>query len=659
MKKKIVISGPILSRSGYGEMARFAYRSLKAAEEDCEVYLLPTNWGATGNIFELSEEKKEIDSLIVKTQQLIQQTGGQPNFDISIQVTIPNEWKKLAPINIGYTAGIETNGISPAWLQPSMQMDKIIVISEHAKSSFINTVFADEQGNKYSVTKPVEVCHFPVRDFKETELKLDFKHDFNFLTVCQWSPRKNIEQTIQAFIEEFGQESVGLVLKINTANDSLLDQEATETKLKQLLQKFPNRKCSVYLLHGHMSESEMQSLYKHPKIKAIVSSTHGEGFGVPLFEASHNELPVIATDWSGHLDFLTVKDEEGIEKKLFAKVDYELKPIAQEHTWQGVLEAGTLWAYPLQSHLKSKMREVYKDHGRFKSWSKKLSSHIRKQYTEEKLYDKFYELVSGEKLIKIDTKELPKISIIGSVYDADEFIEGYLEDITSQTIFKEKCELILINANSPGNEEPVIKKYMEKYPNIVYKKLDEDPGIYGVWNTAIKMASGEFITNANMDDRKSIRFLEELGKNLFANKDVDLVYADNLVTNSANETFESNTSEGKLYVTEEFSLEAMLRGNPPHCMPMWRKSLHDKFGYFEEKYRSASDWEFWLRCAFGGSKFYKLNKPLGLYYFNPKGVSTNVENFSWKQKEEKEIFMKYFKLMKENKKKEQDETIVL
>jgi hypothetical protein len=92
---------------------------------------------------------------------------------------------------------------------------------------------------------------------------------------------------------------------------------------------------------------------------------------------------------------------------------------------------------------------------------------------------------------------------------------------------------------------------------------------------------------------------------------------------------------------------------------MWRKSLHDKFGYFEEKYRSASDWEFWLRCAFGGSKFYKLNKPLGLYYFNPKGVSTNVENFSWKQKEEKEIFMKYFKLMKENKKKEQDETIVL
>jgi hypothetical protein len=646
MKKKIVISGPILSRSGYGEMARFAYRSLKAAEEDCEVYLLPTNWGATGNIFELSEEKKEIDSLILKTQQLIQQTKGQPNFDISIQVTIPNEWKKLAPVNIGYTAGIETNGISPAWLQPSMQMDKIIVISEHAKAGFINTVFADERGNRYNVTKPVEVCHFPVRDFKETELKLDFKHDFNFLTVCQWSPRKNVEQTIQAFIEEFGQENVGLVLKINTANDSLLDQESTEIRLKQLLQKFPKRNCSVYLLHGHMSESEMQSLFKHPKIKAIVSSTHGEGFGIPLFEAAYNELPVIATDWSGHLDFLTMKDEDGAEKKMFAKVDYELKPIAQEHVWQGVLEAGTLWAYPLQSHLKSRMREVYKDHNRFKSWSKKLNSHIRKEFTKEKLYDKFYELVSGEKLVRIDTKELPKISIIGSVYDADEFIEGYLEDITSQTIFKEKCELILINANSPGNEEPVIKKYMEKHPNIIYKKLDQDPGIYAVWNMAVKMASGEFLTNANMDDRKAPISIEKHAKALFVAKDSDLVYADSYIVHEPNKKWVEVPRDSQRYNFEQFSAKAMLRGNLPHNNPMWKKSLHEKFGYFNEQYKSASDWEFWLTCVAGGSKFTKINEVLGVYYFNPKGISTNFENFSWKQKEEEEIFEKFSNIIK-------------
>jgi len=658
MKKKIIISGPIFSRSGYGEMARFAYRSLKKHEDLFDIYVLTTNWGSTGSDLKPSKENEEIYSLIIKTQLLLQQTNNAPQFDVSLQITIPNEWKKLAKYNVGYTAGIETNAISPAWLQPSMEMDKIIVISEHAKSGFINSIFGDQNGNQYRVTKPVEVCHFPVRDHEEAELKLDLKHDFNFLSVCQWSPRKNLEQTIVNFIEEFKNDNVGLVLKINSANDSYIDYEMTQDRLSNLLQNFPDRKCSVHLLHGHMSEAEMQALYKHPKIKAIVSATHGEGFGFPLFEAAYNELPVIATDWSGHLDFLVAKDEEGVEKKLFAKVDYEIAQIAKEHVWEGVLEAGTGWAFPKATSLKSRMREVNKDYPRFKSWAKKLNKWIREEFEEEKIYTKFAELIHGEKFVKVNIEDVPKISIISSVYDADEYIESFLKNITEQTIF-DRSELILINANSPGNEEPIIKKYMEKYPNIVYKKLDEDPGIYAVWNTAIKMASGEFITNANMDDRKSIKFLEELGKNLFANKDVDLVYADNLVTNSSNETFENNTSEGKLYVTEEFSLEAMLRGNPPHCMPMWRKSLHDKFGYFEEKYRSASDWEFWLRCAFGGSKFYKLNKPLGLYYFNPKGVSTNVENFSWKQKEEKEIFMKYFKLMKENKKKEQDETIVL
>jgi hypothetical protein len=108
-----------------------------------------------------------------------------------------------------------------------------------------------------------------------------------------------------------------------------------------------------------------------------------------LFEAAYNELPVIATDWSGHLDFLVAKDEEGVEKKLFAKVDYELKPIAQEHVWQGVLEAGTQWAYPSNSSLRARMREVYKDYPRFKSWSKKLNKWVRNEFTEEKIFKKF------------------------------------------------------------------------------------------------------------------------------------------------------------------------------------------------------------------------------------------------------------------------------
>ncbi len=391
MKKKIVISGPILSRSGYGEMCRFALRSLRNHEDKFDIFLLGTNWGNTGWIVDQQEEVQYVSQLSAKTQAYLQQTGNNPNFDISLQITIPNEWKKMAVTNIGYTAGIETNFISPSWLEPSQQMDKIIVISEHAKSSFINTVFGDKNNNQFKVTTPIEVCHFPVKDRKIIDLKLNLKHDFNFLAICQWGPRKNLEQTITNFVEEFKNEEVGLVLKINITNDSIMDRDTVEKNISMLMSTLPSdRKCTVTLLHGYMSEDEINSLYNHPQIKAFVSSTHGEGFGFPMFEAAYSEIPVIATDWSGHLDFLTMKDENGKDKKMFGKIDYELKPIAKEHSWKGVLEEGTSWAYPLSSSLKSRMREVYKDYPRFKSWAKKLNVWIRNEFTVEKVCDKFF-----------------------------------------------------------------------------------------------------------------------------------------------------------------------------------------------------------------------------------------------------------------------------
>jgi len=192
----------------------------------------------------------------------------------------------------------------------------------------------------------------------------------------------------------------------------------------------------------------------------------------------------------------------------------------------------------------------------------------------------------------------------------------------------------------------VIEEYIEKYPdNIIYKKLDEDPGIYGTWNEAIRLSTGEYITNANLDDRKAPNSLELHAKVLFGNEEIDLVYADSYITNNPNETYEENTAQGKRYNFEQFSKEGMLRGNQPHNNPMWRKSLHDKHGMFNDKYRSAGDWEFFLRCAFGGSEYKKLEHPLGLNYFNPKGISTNFENFEWKQEEEEEIYTKYKGMM--------------
>ena len=393
--KKIVITGPVLSRSGYGEMARFAYRSLKNCE-DIDLYLLPTTWGGTGWLHEMNEERNHIDSLVLKTQVLLQQTNNQPNFDVAIQVSIPNEWKKMAPVNIGYTAGIETNMISPAWLQPSQQMDKIVVISEHAKAGFINTVFGNPQGQQFKVTTPIEVVHLPYRNVDKKALDLVLKHDFNYLAVCQWGPRKNLEQAIVGFLEEFRNEEVGLVLKVNTVNDSIIDRNNTDKRLQALLNNYPDRKCSVTLLHGHLAEGEMEWLYTHPKIKAIVSTTHGEGFGLPLLEAAANDLPVLATDWSGHTDFLYMPDGDD-KKRMFGKIDYELKPIDQAHVWQGVLEAGTQWAYPKMVSYKEKLRDCYKDYGRYKSQAKKLAPWIKQNFEQDILQTKFYSLLQIKK----------------------------------------------------------------------------------------------------------------------------------------------------------------------------------------------------------------------------------------------------------------------
>ena len=262
------------------------------------------------------------------------------------------------------------------------------------------------------------------------------------------------------------------------------------------------------------------------------------------------------------------------------------------------------------------------------------------------------EMTANERLIEVnkipgESNDQPiKVSIFASVYNSDEFIEQYLEDITRQTIFKECCELVLVNPNSPGNEEVIIKQYMEKYPNIVYKKLDCDPGIYDTWNHAISLCRAENVTNANLDDRKAPNSIERHLTALTKNPDVDLVYADSYILHQPNKRWEDVRKDSQRYNFEQFSIEAMLRGNPPHNNPMWRKSLHQKNGWFNQKYKSAADWDFWLRCAFNGAKFKKIDEVLGIYYYNPKGMSTNLEHNSWKVAHEMEILENYLNIYK-------------
>lgn len=645
MLKKVLIKGPVLSRSGYGEQSRFALRSLRSRPDLFDIYIVNIAWGGTGQITNVDEETDFINQCLIKTQLHVQQKG---QFDISLQVTVPNEFEKIAPVNIGYTAGIETTKVAPQWIQKSNDnVNKLIVVSNHSKKVFEQTTYdvKDQHGNEHKgwgLQVPVEAVNYPVREFEPEEVNIDFKTDKNFLVVSQWGPRKNLENTIKWFVETFrDEEDVGLVLKTNTASDSVMDRELTQKRLELLLKAFGERKCSVYLIHGEVSPGNLAWLYEHPTMKALINIGHGEGYGLPLFEAAYHGLPLITTAWSGQMDFICKPNKKGKQVPRIVRVDYDINQVQKSAVWNGVIQADSKWAFARENSYKRALTECLEKETHYRNEAEGLKNYIRENFTNEKVYADFVKSVYGEEIIAVKTEDIPKISIITSVYDGDDFIRPFLEDITRQTIFEDKCELILINANSPGNEEEVIQEYLDKYPNnIIYKRLEEDPGIYACWNKAIKLSTGVFVTNANIDDRRSPYFMEEMAHALSVQNSIDVVYADNYLTRESNETWEENTARS-LYPSEPFSIEAMLRGNPPHCMPIWRKAIHDTHGYFSEEYKSASDWEFWLRCAFGGVQMKKVNKPLGIYFFNPKGMSTNQEHNEWKRKEEREIFKKY------------------
>ena len=661
--KKVLLKAPILTQSGYGEHSRFIYRALKSKPDLFDLYIEPLNWGQTGWLWEDSEERKHIDSCIAKFYKLLKQNEGQQSpFDVCVNVDLPISWKRVAPTMIGVTAGVECDAVSPAWLQPSKyQVDKIIVPSDFAKDGFLNSIEKyrhafDESTRghldslKEELEEKISVVHYPVKDYEKLDLGIDFETDFNFILVAQWGPRKNIVETIESFYEEFeNDENVGLVVKTNLARNSVPDRFITRRRLQDLKEKFPNAKCKLYMIHGELTDDEMHSLYCHPKIKAMINFGHGEGYGLPLFEAAYCGLPVITHDFGGQKDFLYAdkKNKKGVTKSRahFVKVPHKVSPVQKSSVWDRIIEPDAEWAYINIRAAKTGMRDSFKNYGLLSSQAKHLKQEVLKNHDAKDKYKEVLELVNGGEFFDfddIDIKDLEKVSIITSVFNGDEYIEEFLEDITRQTIFEQKCELIMINANSPGNEEEVILKYQEKFPdNIVYKKLEEDPGIYGVWNMGVELSTGQYLTNANLDDRKAIDALEKHAKSLHANPHIDLVYSDMLITDKPNETWENNTSEGKRYNFPEFSFNNLKMINMPHAAPMWRKSLHETHGMFDTKYRSAGDWDMWLRAAYNGSRFKKIDGPLGLYYFNPKGISTNPENFSWKRVEEQEVYEKY------------------
>jgi hypothetical protein len=664
--KRVLVRGPALSQSGYGEHTRLVLRALRSREEELDLYLISTSWGATNWIFEDNEERAWLDTLIQKTAVLMQQKQ-LPQPDVSVQVTIPLEWERIAPINIGVTAGIETTKIAGEWIEKANMMDKIIVPSQFARYAFDETSYDAQNSQTGEIVKgyrnqtPIEVIPYPRKEwiFESNPLSaegvINFTTDFNFLAVAQWGPRKNLENLIKWFIEEnFDRENVGLALKTNLAKNCEIDRVACIERLNALLthEDYKDRKCKIYLLHGYMTEEEMALLYRHKDIHAFVTTTHGEGYGLPLFEAAQAGLPIIAPAWSGHVDFLTMP-VDGKNKFIPLKVDYDLRHVQKEAVWPKVIQADSMWCFPKEGSFKMKLRSMMDNYNAMKKKAVQLADWLEENWpNEEAITDTFLshlDLIDKtlQELNKINNNEIPKISLITSVFNSADHIEQLMEDVTRQSVFEANCEWIILNVNPEGDKEhEIIQSFVEKYPNnIIYQRLDEDPGVYGVWNKAIELSSGDFITNMNCDDRRAPNALEIQAKMLLLNPDASLVYNDSYVVQEANVRWEDVEDKNQRYNFEQFSKEAMLRGNLPHNNPMWRKSLHEKHGSFNDSYRSAGDWEFWLRCAFAGEKFVKAPMVLGVYFFNPEGVSTNTDNESWKREES--IFKEYIKKINE------------
>tara|TARA_R100000008_G_scaffold21543_1_gene11336 strand:+ start:14705 stop:16336 length:1632 start_codon:yes stop_codon:yes gene_type:complete len=239
-----------------------------------------------------------------------------------------------------------------------------------------------------------------------------------------------------------------------------------------------------------------------------------------------------------------------------------------------------------------------------------------------------------------------EISILSTFHQGEKHLEGFLKDITSQTIF-DMCELIFVDAASPGKEKQIIEKYIKKFNNIKYIRLEEKLPPTDCINIGIKESAGEYLTFGFIDDRRKNDCLEELYKEISTSVGIDLVYGDVLQTKIDNETFDENTSDGTLFEhsTLQFSKENMVKCLPGP-MPLWRADIHEICGLFdEENCNYADDWEMWLRAVNTGSRFKKVNKTVGLYLLGGR----SQQNFNPEQRvEEAKIFFRYHHLFGEN-----------
>lgn len=391
--KKLIFRGPVQTASGYGVHSRMLLKSLdESGKFDITVMSVP--WGATPLIYEDTPEQKRIRELAAKFNP-----QAPLDYDISVQVSIPNEFMKLARKNVGVTAGIETHRVAQLWQQKCNDVcDVVVVPSVHSARGFTQAIFGGEKGpNQILLRKPLYILPEwvdknvfntspVVQDSYAVDMALADMPSFNFIAVglgldkADGEDRKNFALLIKWFCEQFkGNPNVGLVLKLAMVNASPVDFKNVKARIQFIKAQagcgqFPK----IKLIHGRLSDLELAALYKHPLVKAFITTTHGEGYGLPIIEAAACGLPVIATGWSGHLDFLRIDG-----KNRFVPIDFELKPVPPSCVWKDVMEEGTVWANPTESDTKLKMAKVVLSYDKPKEWATELAKHIAENITAD------------------------------------------------------------------------------------------------------------------------------------------------------------------------------------------------------------------------------------------------------------------------------------
>jgi len=415
MKPVIAISCPIDTFSGYGARARDVVKALINSEK-YEVKILSQRWGSTpfGFLNPLIPDHKKIIDCIQPSNNKLENAP-----DIWIQITVPNEFQKVGKYNIGITAGIETDLCATTWIEGCNRMDLVLTSCNHSKNVFLNSKYEQRKKDNpeevvgiIETTIPVEVLFEGVdtQIYKKTnqidetldDILKSIPEHFNFLVVGHWlqgsfgEDRKNMGGTIKAFLETFKNRKVkpGLILKVNGGSYSIMDRDQMVAKIEEVKSMVDGDLPNIYLLHGELTDDEMNGLYNHSKVKAMLSLTKGEGYGRPLIEFTQAQKPIVVSGWSGHTDFLS--------KDFSVFVGGEIKPIDKSAVVENMLIAESKWFTPDYNQASLALKVVYADYDEFVEKAKRQSYICRNDFSLEKMGEKLVEILDAN-----FTKEIP------------------------------------------------------------------------------------------------------------------------------------------------------------------------------------------------------------------------------------------------------------